>query len=173
MRIDLAKIDAEILEGDFRIESERVEAAGEPFELQDCSVHYSVYRINGSDIYLKARYDGKLQMDCTSCLERFPMPLRDDFGVLLTTRAPEDVSEADTDELDGEVELIREDFIDIKRHVIDTVQLNIPMAGRCSDGCKGICPTCGVDLNRTTCTCSREHSDPRWNALKSLLDKKE
>ncbi len=173
MRIDLAKIDAEILEGDFRIDSAPVESGGEPFLLQDCSVHYSVYRINGSDIYLKARYEGKLEMECTTCLERFPMPVQDEFGVVLTTRAPENVSEADTEELDGEVELILEDYIDISRHVIDTVQLNVPMAARCSEACKGICPTCGADLNHTTCNCSREHSDPRWNALKSLLDKKE
>lgn len=173
MRIDLAKIETEVLEGDFRIESETVTSNGEPFVLQDCSVHYSVYRINGADIYLKARYDGKLEMDCSACLERFPMPIRDEFGVVLTIREPEDMSDADTDELDGEVELIRDEFIDVRRHVIDTVQLNIPMAGRCSETCRGICPTCGVDLNRSTCTCSRDHTDPRWNALKSLLDKKE
>ncbi|MFL6289962.1 MAG: YceD family protein, partial [Thermoanaerobaculia bacterium] len=39
--------------------------------------------------------------------------------------------------------------------------------------CKGICPTCGADLNAGDCACQEETVEPRWAglaALKSRLD---
>jgi uncharacterized protein len=38
----------------------------------------------------------------------------------------------------------------------------------CREGCKGICPSCGQDLNEQSCGCSQESSDPRWEKLRSL-----
>jgi uncharacterized protein len=39
----------------------------------------------------------------------------------------------------------------------------------CSEDCKGLCPECGVNLNRETCDCERESLDPRFAMLKQLL----
>jgi uncharacterized protein len=35
----------------------------------------------------------------------------------------------------------------------------------CKSDCKGICPGCGVDLNREKCRCSGKTVDPRWEKL--------
>ena len=40
----------------------------------------------------------------------------------------------------------------------------------CSEDCKGLCPGCGVNLNREPCRCKKQ-VDPRWAALEQLLDK--
>lgn len=40
----------------------------------------------------------------------------------------------------------------------------------CSEDCKGLCPHCGTNLNKTTCTCDVEELDPRLAVLKQLLD---
>ena len=40
----------------------------------------------------------------------------------------------------------------------------------CSEDCKGLCPTCGADLNQGPCGC-RPEPDPRFAALAQLLDK--
>jgi len=40
----------------------------------------------------------------------------------------------------------------------------------CMDDCKGLCPECGANLNRTTCDCHLEILDPRMAVLKKLLD---
>ncbi len=42
----------------------------------------------------------------------------------------------------------------------------------CSEDCKGLCPGCGVNLNRETCRCKKQ-ADPRWAALEQLLNKTE
>lgn len=40
----------------------------------------------------------------------------------------------------------------------------------CREDCKGLCETCGADLNEGPCTC-RKISDPRMAVLEQLLDK--
>jgi uncharacterized protein len=37
----------------------------------------------------------------------------------------------------------------------------------CHEECKGLCPTCGVDMNEESCAC-RTGADPRWDSLQSV-----
>ena len=39
----------------------------------------------------------------------------------------------------------------------------------CREGCKGLCPSCGQDLNEGSCECKRSEPDPRLEVLASLL----
>lgn len=40
----------------------------------------------------------------------------------------------------------------------------------CRDDCKGLCTTCGINLNHDTCDCEQDNIDPRMAKLKELLD---
>ena len=42
----------------------------------------------------------------------------------------------------------------------------------CRPDCKGLCPTCGKNLNEGPCNCKKE-MDPRMAVLEQLLDNKE
>ena len=50
----------------------------------------------------------------------------------------------------------------------EQVQLELPMRVLCREDCKGLCPTCGVDHNTTTCSCSGPVDD-RWKDLARLV----
>ena len=51
--------------------------------------------------------------------------------------------------------------------------LALPVKPLCSEGCLGLCPSCGRDLNTGTCSCASVESDPRLAALRGLtIDKK-
>lgn len=44
----------------------------------------------------------------------------------------------------------------------------------CSDDCKGLCATCGADLNVGECACaSKKEIDPRFAALLDLIEKQD
>jgi uncharacterized protein len=45
--------------------------------------------------------------------------------------------------------------------------LAVPEYSLCNEGCRGICPRCGTDLNTGSCSCEPE-SDPRWAGLDKL-----
>src|SRR3954452_4969795 len=60
------------------------------------------------------------------------------------------------------------DQIDLGRMVSENILLEAPIAPLCRADCAGLCPTCGTDLNVTTCDCVTTDIDPRWQALSQL-----
>jgi uncharacterized protein len=60
------------------------------------------------------------------------------------------------------------DQLDLEPLVRDAVLLELPQAPLCSEACAGLCPSCGIDRNRATCSCETESTDPRWAALDVL-----
>lgn len=66
--------------------------------------------------------------------------------------------------------------IDLKPVVETNLFLNMPAKVVCSDNCKGLCYTCGCDLNNEKiCNCNKEgqNIDPRFDCLRSLFHDKE
>ena len=44
----------------------------------------------------------------------------------------------------------------------------LPQYPLCKDGCAGLCPECGQNLNQGACGCSQEQYDPRMEKLRGL-----
>lgn len=63
---------------------------------------------------------------------------------------------------------IEHDQLDLEPLVREAILLELPEAPLCRPDCAGLCPTCGVDLNTTTCACAAPPSDARWGALDDL-----
>jgi len=61
------------------------------------------------------------------------------------------------------------DYIDITPEVLGAVVMSLPMRFVCSEQCQGLCPVCGVDLNKEQCNCVQEDRDPRLAKLLELL----
>ncbi len=50
--------------------------------------------------------------------------------------------------------------------------LALPVKPLCSEGCHGLCPTCGCNKNHEACNCVGPDGDPRLAALRGLVIKK-
>jgi len=61
------------------------------------------------------------------------------------------------------------DELDLEPLARDAVLLELPLAPLCTDDCRGLCPTCGVNRNLESCACTAP-VDPRWSALDTLRD---
>ncbi|HVA74043.1 MAG TPA: DUF177 domain-containing protein [Acidimicrobiales bacterium] len=72
------------------------------------------------------------------------------------------------DEEDEETYPLHGEMLDLQPLVRDALLLELPLAPVCSDDCKGLCPTCGADLNDAPCSCGDAPTDPRWAALEAL-----
>ena len=48
--------------------------------------------------------------------------------------------------------------------------LDVPGYALCREDCKGLCPTCGADLNEGECECPPA-ADSRWDALRKIDSK--
>ena len=63
------------------------------------------------------------------------------------------------------------DEIDLDPYVFEEVMLNIPIKALCSESCKGMCPTCGKNLNIGECQCEKAGASVLAEKLKPFLKK--
>ena len=61
-------------------------------------------------------------------------------------------------------------WIDLEPLVHDEVALGLPMTPFCRADCRGLCPTCGTDLNTNPCGGHDDVSDSPFAALRQLFD---
>jgi uncharacterized protein len=116
--------------------------------------------------YFTGRMEGRIQLPCRLCLEEVEAEIDEDIHFLLAGIGAE---EAD----DPEVFLYDPNAvsIDLRPAVRETWLLSVPQYVQCSEACKGLCPNCGTNLNESTCNCSTNETDPRWDALRKLQSK--
>lgn len=106
---------------------------------------------------------------CARCLE----PVSGTFSLSLEkTVAPKkllvDVTE---DRLDDYV-IINDGFIDLNEPIRDQLEIEFPYRFLCKEDCAGLCPVCGVNLNKEKCGCKLKGTDPRITGpLEQLLEK--
>ena len=77
-----------------------------------------------------------------------------------------------SDEASPEVFAIEGDGIDVSEVAETCFILDMEQKVLCRDDCKGLCPTCGKNLNDGPCGCTKP-GDPRLAVLSRLLDASE
>ena len=125
-----------------------------------------------------AHVSAALEVACGRCLAPVSSDVPVDFGLTLV---PADEYEDEPREqrkdrakavaggtfepADAEEETYSGKVIDLDPLVREQVLLALPAYPVCQDGCKGLCPVCGANLNDRECGCDRRVPDPRWAAL--------
>ena len=90
-----------------------------------------------------------------------------------TCRSPSAATEAEREiaEDDLTTAFYREGTLDVIEMLREQFQLALPMKPLCAQACRGLCPECGANLNRTACGCTPVWEDPRLAPLKELLNR--
>lgn len=148
---------------DARDEDYRVVA---PVQLvMDVQKERDTYRVTG-------RVVTQLELECGRCLETFPVPVDSTFElryVPAATNAGEGEREVEEDDLT--TAFYKDDQLDLSELMHEQFVLALPMKPLCSEGCKGLCPQCGTNMNKASCDCAPAWKDPRLAALQGLLDR--
>jgi uncharacterized protein len=66
---------------------------------------------------------------------------------------------------------VTENRLDLSAWARDGLVLALPDKILCRPDCAGLCPVCGLDLNREPHAHENEERDPRWAALAELRDR--
>jgi uncharacterized protein len=66
-------------------------------------------------------------------------------------------------------EYVVDEHLQLSAWARDAVALELPEQILCREDCAGLCPVCGKDLNFEPHEHSEREPDPRWAALKGLL----
>ena len=92
-----------------------------------------------------------------------------EFDSVKTTPLAATIVEEDNGE-DPELFILDGDEIDLSEILSTLFILDMETKFLCREDCKGLCPTCGKNLNLGACEC-RKQLDPRFAVLEQLLDK--
>lgn len=106
-------------------------------------------QIQGNALLVTGRLSTPATLRCSRCLRVFELPLRVEQFVF-------------HQELQGQ------DFVDLTPNIREDIILELPQRALCHEGCKGLCPGCGKDLNLGPCRCKPQEGDLRWRALDNL-----
>jgi len=138
----------------------------EPVSLEfDLHKDKDVFRLVG-------RVRSRLELPCGRCLEPFRWPVDEPFEL---TYVPQARNTGET-----EREIHDEDFstafyvneqIDLEQLMRERFEMSMPMKPLCAPDCQGLCPSCGINLNRSRCDCKAGWEDPRFAVLRSLRTK--
>jgi len=110
-----------------------------------------------------------LELMCSRCLEPFTLPVDASFDLRYHPHALNTgEGEREVEEDDLTTAFYENETIDLGQLMAEQFYLVLPMKPLCSEGCKGLCPACGTNLNRATCICKRGWEDPRFAVLKKL-----
>ena len=133
------------------------------------------YRVTG-------RVETRLQLDCSRCLEPYEVPvdatLELRYVPAVDVNGPGQGNHGRGEEIEREVAeddlttaFYKNEELDLGELMHEQFVLALPMKPLCSDGCKGLCPECGTNLNKASCDCSPAWKDPRLAGLQTLLDR--
>lgn len=118
---------------------------------------------NGRVIAAKGVINTTAKYQCNCCLEEFSLSKEIPF----TDTFQQTSDEAIEDEAD--LAYYSGDEIDIANLVRESIILAEPLKNVCSEKCRGLCPYCGINLNKERCNCQNELIDPRFAVLQQLL----
>ena len=125
--------------------------------------HVDVTRLL-SGLLMRLRLQAIITGPCHRCLEDAHVPVAIDAREY---QADQPAPGAEADEV---CDYLHGDELDVGTWAADAIVLSMPHKILCREDCKGLCPSCGQDLNAGPCQCPPPEPDERWGALRRLVD---
>lgn len=140
----------------------------EPMEVLSDPVHFVDVRAEGeylctgdNRISIKAEISARADTRCSRCLEPVRVPVN---------AAVDAIFDRQPDPEDPDLYSFEASTVELTDAVRDALLLELPMRILCGEDCRGLCPVCGINLNKGTCTCQEgaEVINP-FSALKNIV----
>ncbi len=133
-------------------------------------IEVSIYRRDKESFVVEGELEGNRKVVCDRCGELVEQKMLRNFSYLLTTRKEEIEELQDVEVRDEDVSTLylQEPVVDLGEILQEQAYLAMPVKTLCNDVCKGICPECGVNLNRFVCSCTPGKKDSPFAALGKL-----
>ncbi|WP_025321034.1 YceD family protein [Deferrisoma camini] len=120
---------------------------------------------SGRDVFVTGEVRAVVRCTCVRCLERHDRAVTEAFHLTYVTDIDAEPGEHELRPEDMEVEALPGDTVDVADIAVEQVLLALPDHPVCHPDCRGLCPVCGTDRNRTPCDCRAQAPDPRFAAL--------
>jgi len=123
------------------------------------------------NVFVRGKLVGWFVVACSRCLGDVVVSPNEQLAVtfLPKEKVPEDDDEdVEVAEDDEDLFPYEGEHVDLEPLLREQLLLAVPFSPLCSDDCKGLCATCGADLNVSPCQCEQTSIDPRLATLKDV-----
>ena len=146
------------------VEMEEFQSTFGPMQIVEKSpAHIVVKHVKSRELTIEGQCKMTLEIPCDRCLESVDV----DFDLNFTKNVNLDDDE-EIEEMD-EKNYIDGYNLDVDKLLYNEILIGWPMKILCSEDCKGICNTCGQNLNKGTCNCEDTSLDPRMSVIRDVF----
>jgi len=125
----------------------------------DCKMDKSVHQI-----VLDCKLSALANLKCDRCTEEVKNNIGTEFRlVYIFSNVP-----IENDDINLQYLTPEESKIDITEEVVEYCYLSIPLKILCNEDCKGLCVSCGINLNMESCNCDNTFTNSTWEKLSNL-----
>ena len=121
-----------------------MEVLSDPVRFEDVTLEGEFFCTGDNRISLRAAATATVHSRCSRCLEPVQVPERAEIDALYAKQP---------DPEDPDLYGFEAHALALEDAVKDALLLELPLQFFCKPDCKGLCPVCGVNLNKHTCTC--------------------
>lgn len=147
-------------------------------------VHFNLRKVD-EVIIADGNIRTQIHLNCSRCVIPFDLACESHFTALYS-RDPEmsgindlrgsngtaKSAHDDSAGQDLEITYLTQDFIDLSETLAEQLMLQVPFQPLCQTACKGICQTCGTDLNKGRCACEKVAQQSPFSVLKDFQARK-
>ena len=145
-------------------EIEEMEVLGDPVAFEEIAVKGEYFGADGR-VRIRGEAAAQLHSRCCRCLEPVCVPITAEIDAEFAR-----VEDPD----DPDLYLFEGSKADLTDAVRDALLLEMPYRVLCSEDCKGLCPSCGRNLNLDPCTCQEDATAANpFSALKAIVQNNE
>ena len=126
-----------------------------------------LYYRSERELFFQGCLGTKVEGVCSRCLKGYSFPMEKKFDFILTPDPlPAKNGKLNRDEMG--LSYYSGDEINLSPFIQEQVLLDLPIRSLCYEGCRGLCPGCGVNLNAEACGCPPALGDPRMAFFRNL-----
>ena len=118
-----------------------------------------------SRFYFSGHIESGAVVPCRRCLIDVGVSVREDAHFIFSSEGEDSADDPDVYPFDANAPKL-----DIRPAAREAWLLAVPGFVLCREDCKGLCATCGIDLNTGTCEHSQVKTDSRWDSLRAVRD---
>ena len=147
--------DSYPVEGEFELDSYTV--GSKEFKVHDGVSYDAIFTNTGEGVLVTGIVRASVEGECDRCLDPAFFEIAGEIEEYYLFEEPEDPEAYE----DG-YEILPEDrLVDLSGAIADAVVIDTPFVVLCKPDCKGLCPTCGANLNHETCDCAERAEQER------------
>lgn len=127
----------------------------------------------GDLLLVRGSLHTSVELECSRCLRLFEMPLLCEVEEQVELRAiaarPFEHPQVTIVPEDGDTLFLEGNLLDLTELIRQMLLVSLPIKPLHDAQCRGLCPTCGTDLNEGECSCEQSVGHPAFAALAQLL----